>query len=115
MNDLKVLSDGTGYIWGNDFGSGTGSTESCFLQKHDADGNLLWTVNFDPDPNAIEYADQIAICQSNGDIILTAYESSPSYMMWLARYNSNGELIWQTNIADCEAGDIILDGIENNI
>jgi hypothetical protein len=109
MTDMKVLPDGTSYIWGNDLGSGTGATEACFLQKHDGDGNLLWTVTFDPDPAAAEYADQIAISPTTGDIILTAYESSPTYQLFLARYTAEGDYVWQTGVPNYETGDIVMD------
>ncbi|MFI5135745.1 MAG: hypothetical protein ACHQD9_07820, partial [Chitinophagales bacterium] len=109
MTDFKTLPDGTTYTYGTDFGSGTGGSQDCWLQKNDIDGNLQWSVSFDPDASEAEYADQIYISPVNGDIIVTAYEMLPQYTLFLARYTADGNLVWETSVPGCETGDVIID------
>lgn len=109
MTDFLTLNSGDSYVYGIDYGAGTGSTQTCFLYKHDANGNLLWSFTFDPVTDQVEYPDQIFISPVNGDVILTAHQSLPEYQLIVARYTADGQFVWQTSVAGYESGDFIMD------
>lgn len=109
MTDFETLGNGDSYVYGIDYGAGTGSSQASFLLKHNADGELLWMLTFDPLADQIEYPDQFFISPVNGDVILTAYQSEPDYTLFVARYSPDGIPVWQTTVEGCEAGDIIMD------
>lgn len=109
MTDFQTLGDGASYVYGIDYGAGTGSSQAGFVQKHDAQGNLLWSFTFDPVFDQAEFPDQFYVSPVNGDLILTATVMAPQYSLVVARYTEDGQMVWQTSFPGYEAGDIIMD------
>jgi hypothetical protein len=109
MTDFQTLANGASYVYGIDYGAGTGSSQAGFVQKHDAQGNLLWSFTFDPVFDLAEYPDQFYISPLNGDVIFTATVMAPQYSLVVARYSQDGQFVWQTSFPGYEAGDIMID------
>lgn len=112
FTDLKTDLDGNTYLYGVNYGGGNAGTNTSFLNKYNVVGTIQWSVNFDFDEN-VEVPDQIYISPVNGDIVVTASELDAQTKLLLGRFNSDGNLLWETGFFDYEPGDILVDDNDN--
>lgn len=112
-SDLAVDSKGNAYIIGNTYGRIPGAPTKkkgegdVFLLKYDSEGNQLWARQI-----GLESWDQGASIAVNyqDEILITGYtrrsiqftESRGSLEAWVAKYDSEGALLWVKAIASAE-------------
>lgn len=89
-------------LGGGIFGNLLGNTPPVNLCKHAPDGTLLlstnWTTPFNDNGQIIQEANNIVkICVDENDNFYALSDSSPT-LGNLAKFNSNGNIVWQINL-----------------
>ncbi|MCS6916797.1 MAG: T9SS type A sorting domain-containing protein [Chitinophagales bacterium] len=109
FSDLTCDPDGNTYLFGTALKAAGNGTAAAFLRKYSSNGQLLWSLIMDPDINAEEQPDQIALSPVNGDVIATLSTYSSVNTCFVARYSPQGSLLWQQSFLNYRSGDLQLD------
>jgi hypothetical protein len=117
-------SSGNVYVTGFSYGSGTGSDYATVA--YDSDGNELWVARYNGPGNHFDYAWDIAVDPSSGNVYVTGYSysgtgydyatvayDSDGNELWVARYNGPGnrtDMPWDIAV-DPSTGNVYVTGV----
>ncbi len=106
---VAVAGDGSVYVTGEtqSFGEGGGD---AFLLKYSATSRLLWRRTYgtapDPENSGAEAGIDVAVAPDNGIVVLGNYRDGN---IFLAKFNSDGELVWDLTWGSGQEGASAID------
>jgi cysteine-rich repeat protein len=109
-----VTIDGDGNIVAAGYHNVLDEGADVFLRKYDPDGNVLWTRSSSGENGGTDLIWKVAVSEA-GHIYVAGYENGPAgegYNAWLAKYDGDGNLIWDRSYNGDASLDDYLIGVE---